>query len=146
MNRIELEKFLNNKIVNIGNLKRKIFENSILMKSIEDNNLGIKKKVEYQVSVMKNDDGKLLHSNADKRSFAVSKILEEDAEFQKNLCIVENNRKLVNNKRRTVLELDYVGIYSSFDLTVEVKGHYSSASIKKKNKQIKKYKRNVYLI
>ncbi len=78
---------------------------------------------------MKNDDGKLLHSNADKRSFAVSKILEEDAEFQKNLCIVENNRKLVNNKRRTVLELDYVGIYSSFDLTVEVKGHYSSASI-----------------
>ena len=95
MNRIELEKFLNNKIVNIGNLKRKIFENSILMKSIEDNNLGIKKKVEYQVSVMKNDDGKLLHSNADKRSFAVSKILEEDAEFQKNLCIVENNRKLV---------------------------------------------------
>ena len=86
---------LNNKIVNIGNLKRKIFENSILMKSIEDNNLGIKKKVEYQVSVMKNDDGKLLHSNADKRSFAVSKILEEDAEFQKNLCIVENNRKLV---------------------------------------------------
>ncbi len=52
----------------------------------------------------------------------------------------------INNKRRTVLELDYVGIYSSFDLTVEVKGHYSRASIKKKNKQIKKYKRNVYLI
>ena len=107
MNKIELTKFLNNKIEKMCDLKRKIFENSILMKSIEDTNSGIKKKVEYQVSVMKNEEGKTLHSNESKRKFAVDKILESDSEFQKNCSIVENNRKLVFGLESELSKLRY---------------------------------------